>query len=304
MIFISFLRAIKFSFQDIFRNIWLSIVTITILVLSLFSVNILLTVNVISNAAINSIKEKIDINIYLKPEASEDQILVLRDKLTNLQNVQNVNYISKAAALESFRAKHQDNPEILDALREIGTNPLAPILIIKPKNIEQYESLISDLNSIDDDIIESRNFDDHKAMLQKINYISDKINRVGLIVSSIFIIISLLVVYNAIRVAIYTHSREIGVMRLVGASNWFIKAPFLFSAVIYAFLGTIAAAGLFYLFLGILQPYLEAFFVGYSVNIISYFNYNFVQIFGLQFLGAVAVNAIASLIAVRKYSKI
>ena len=78
MVFLSFIRIIKFSFQDIYRNIWLSIVTITILILALFSINLLLAVRVISATAIGAVKDKIDVSLYLKPDSTEEEIMALK----------------------------------------------------------------------------------------------------------------------------------------------------------------------------------------------------------------------------------
>ena len=177
-------------------------------------------------------------------------------------------------------------------------------MIIKPKNIDNYDELIASLNKIDDDIIESRNFDDHKALLAKINGIAEKANQAGLFISLLFVLITILVVYNAVRVAIYTHRREIGIMKLVGASTWFIRAPYLVSALIYALLGVIAVIIALYPFLSLVQPYLAVFFSGFEVNLFDYYNSNFLLIFGLEFLAAAAVNVLASLVAVGKYSKV
>lgn len=304
MIILSLLRAVKFSLQDIVRNFWLSIVTVVILVLALFSVNLLLTVRVITGSAINSIREKIDVNLYLKSEAPETQILALRAQVSNLSQVKSVVYISKAEALEAFKDKHKNDPDVLEALRQLNKNPLTPTLVIKPKQIEQYEELINGLNRIDSDIIESRNFDNPKAMLDKINGIAGKVNEVGMFVSLIFILITVLVVYNSIRVAIYTHQREIKIMRLVGASNWFIRAPYLISSVAYTLIGLAVTAVLFYPFLSILQPYLEAFFAGYNFNLLDYFSQNFIRLFLIEFLIASLINVAASSIAVQKYSRV
>lgn len=304
MLFISLFRGIKFSLQDIVRNIWLSITTIIILMLALFSVNTLITVDVISKAAIGAVNDKIDINLYIKTATEEGDILLLKSKITNFPEVKEITYISKAQALEDFKNKHKDSPEILDALRELARNPLSPTLIIKPKNIDQYEGLIERLNKINDPIIESRNFENHKALLSKVNYITGKVRQIGLIVSSIFIFVTIMVVFNAVRVAIYTHRREIKIMRLVGASKWFIRMPFLFSSIVYTFIGVFFIAAIYYAFLTILQPYLEAFFVGYNINLIQYFNENFFKIFGAQFIILSFVNMVASLVAIRKYTKI
>ena len=302
--FLSFLRIIKFSFQDIGRNIWLSIVTVTILILALFSVNMLLTINVISEAAVDAIKSKIDVSIDLEIEAEEPKIMALKAKISNLEEVDKVEYISRGQALESFKVNHKNDPEILESLRELGKNPLSPSLIIQPRDIDKYETLIANLNKINDDIIKSRNFDDHKLMINKINAITGKVSEAGMAVSMIFVLITILLVYNSIRVAIYTHRREIKIMRLVGASNWFIRAPFLFSSVIYTAVGMIIVTVSCYFFIALLQPYIETFFIDYDINLIKYFNDNFVKIFGIQFLVTILLNMMASMIAVGKYSKV
>jgi len=301
---LSFARIIKFSFQDIVRNIWLSLVTIIILILALFSINMLLVVQAVGQTAVEAVKEKIDINLFLKTDAGEDEILALKAKISNLSEVKEAIYISKAEALENFRQKHKANPEILEALRELGKNPLTPSLVIRPKSLDTFDNLINRLNAYEDEIIESRNFANYKLMLNKINNITNKVSEAGLILSSIFIFITLLVVYNSVRVAIYTHRREIMIMRLVGASNWFIQMPYLLSSIIYTLIGVLAIMAIFYPFLSLLQPYLETFFVGYNVDLLNYFYGNFWKIFGIQFLGAALINIIASLLAVRKYSRV
>ncbi len=302
--FLSFIRVIKFSLQDVSRNIWLSLVTVIILILALFTINMLLTVKVIGDMAVEAIKEKIDVNLYLKPGASEDEILALKTKINNLNEVKNVEYISNAEALKNFKEKHQDNPEILEALRELNINPLTPTLVIKPENLDVFDNLINRLNALDEDIIESRNFTNYKALLDKINNITGKVTEAGIFLSAIFVMITILVIYNSVRVAIYTHRRQITIMKLVGASNWFIQTPYLISSLIYTFFGVGAIMLIFYPFLTLLQPYLETFFVGYNVNLLDFFYGNIFTVFGIQFLAAALINMFASLIAVRKYSRV
>lgn len=301
---LSLARIIKFGFQDVWRNFWLSLATIMILILTLFSVNLLLSLRIIGQAAVDNLKNRVDISIYLKQGISEDKILSLKARLANLNNVQEVVYTSQADALESFRQRYQANPEILQALQQLDQNPLTSSLVIKPKDPNLYESLIEELNQIQDPLIASRNFQDNKKLLDKINYITDKINDIAIIISSIFLMIMLLVIFNSVRLAIYSHRQEIIIMKLVGASNFFIKAPFLFSSLIYTITGVVLTAVIFYPFLNILQPYLDTFFFGYNIDLLSYFNSHWLIIAGLQFLGIATVNLLASYIAVGKYSKI
>lgn len=304
MFLLSFLRVIKFSFQDFWRNIWLSVVTIIIIVLALLSVNLLLIVKVLGAASVNAVKDKVDISLYLKTDAEEAKAFALKERISRLETVKNVSYVSKQMAMEDFTAKHKNDVEIIKALAELGKNPLSPALVIKPIDVDNYKDLIANLNKIDDPIIESRNFDDHRAILEKINNLTDKTGQAGLIISLLFILITVLVVYNTVRVAIYTHKREIGIMKLVGASNWFIRAPYLISGVAYSLIGVAAVIIIIYPLLSLLQPYLEQFFYGFEINILNYYNSNFFLIFGLEFLALAIINFLASLVAIGKYSKV
>jgi cell division transport system permease protein len=301
---LSFARILKFSFQDIARNIWLSIVTMIILILALFTVNMLLVVKVVGQTATDAVRQKIDVNLFLKVDSTEDKILALKSKISNFNEVKEVRYISQDDALKEFKEKHADNPQILEALNELGENPLAPSLIIKPTNLDAFDNLVSQLNTIDSNIIESRNFTNYKLMIDKINGITDKVSEAGMILSLIFIFISILVIYNSVRVAIYTHRREITIMRLVGASNGFVQMPYLLSSIFYAFISTLFVMAVFYPFLTLLQPYLETFFVGYNVNLLNYFLENMLAIFGAQFLVTSTIGVVASFLAVNKYSKV
>ncbi len=301
---LSFLRIIKFSFQDIFRNIWLSIVTITILILALFSINMLLTVKLISQNAVSAVKEKINISLYFKADASEATILDVQSRVKAMPEVRAVTLISKSEALDNFRNRNNNNPEILNALKELGKNPLSPSLIIVPKNFDDSGRLITILRALDSEAIESRDFSDNSLILERINFVTNRVNEIGMFLIIIFVLTSILVAYNAIRVAIYTHRQEIEIMRLVGASNFFIYTPYLVSAFVYALVATSAIVLVFYPFLSIMQPYLEVFFTGYSVNILTYYVNNFASIFGLQFMIVFAITTFASLLAARKYAKI
>lgn len=298
---LSFLRIIKFSLQDIARNVWLSIVTITILLIALFSINTMLTVSAVSDNAVRAVKEKIDISLYLKPDASENDITALRERLVAMPEVKSVAYISKQDALRVFTSRYQDNPDITQSLRELGNNPLSPSLAIVPTDFENTGNLINTLRQLDSDIIDSRDFTDNSSIISKIQSITQRVNEIGLIIIAIFIITSLLVVYNSIRVAVYTHKKEIEIMRLVGASNFFVYMPFLFSAFIYALVAVMIMIAIFYPFLTLLQPYLEVFLAGYNVDLLEYFVYNFWPIFGAQFGAVFFITFVASYFAVRKY---
>jgi cell division transport system permease protein len=305
MILLSIARILKFALQDFVRNFWVSLVTVIILVLSLFSINFLIAVNHISETAIKTVEDKIDLSLYLNTDAAEEDISALKRELEGAEGVASVEYISKAQALESFQAKNSDNKSLQEALREIGKNPLNPSLAVRAKELTDYEKIIDALDTLSkNSLIESKNFDDHKNLLNSLETVTSRSREVMILISCIFIAISILVVFNAVRIAIYTHKKEIGVMKLVGASNWFIRAPFLAESILYSLIGVLGVIAIFYPFIHLLQPYLGSFFNTADLNLTGYFNNNFLYVFGIEFLGASLINIIASSIAVGRYVKV
>jgi len=300
----SSLRIIKFAFQDFFRNFWLSFVTLTILVLALFSVNLLIIFNLVANSAVASVENKIDINLDFNNQIAEDEVINVQNYLKSLVEVKEVIYISPEQAIENFKERHKDEPKILASLEEIDENPLGPSLIIKAKSTDDYPIILENLADPQyDNIIVSKDFDDHRQVIDKITGITQKVNIGVIIVAIIFTLISILIVSNAIRMAIYTHREEIIAMKLVGATDWFVRAPFLFQGIIFAVLSVLIIILIIYPILGFIQPSLNLLLEG-EFNIIDYFNQYFIIIFGLELIGAIIINFISSLWAVGKYLKV
>src|SRR3989344_4186755 len=230
----SWYQLIIFSWQSFWRNIWLSIVTITIIVLALVSINFLVVLNVITDTAVSLVQEKIDVSVYFKQTVTEPQVLEVKPYLASLAQVDDITYISQQTALQAFRERHQQNTAIIESLEALDQNPLGATLIIQAKSLDDYPEILSVLdNSKYNELILDKNFEDHAAYISKLKNISDTINRIGILTAAVFIFIATLIVFNTIRVAIYTHRQEIGIMKLVGAANWFIRIPFLFSGIWY-----------------------------------------------------------------------
>ena len=114
--FVNLFRVIKFSLQDFVRNFWLSVATIIILVLTLISINFLITLNFITNATLDEVKAKIDVSLYFKSDVPESQIGNVKSYLLSLPEVSEVTYITPEEALENFKEKHKDEPDILESL--------------------------------------------------------------------------------------------------------------------------------------------------------------------------------------------
>jgi len=303
--FIPLLRIIKFAFQNFFRNFWLSIITITILVLTLFSINILVLLNFLTNTAISSVQEKIDVSVYFYPETLEESVQNVRSYLIGLSQVRDVKYISREEALEKFRENHGENDSIITSLEELEENPLGATLIIKTHNPNDYPFVLETLDNPEfTPFVQDKNYDDHKEIIERIDLITDRVRNFGIILSGIFVMIAVLIVINTIRVAIYTHREEIGIMKLVGASNWFVRMPFLAEGVLYAFLATLVIVGIIYPVSFFAEPYVSGFFDTESVGMIDYLNHNFLWIFVTQFVALSVLNIISTGFALGRYLKV
>jgi len=298
----AFTRGIIFGLQSFWRNIWLSVATVFIVFLALMSVNFLIMVNVITDSAVGAVKDRIDVSVYFKPDVRESKIAEVKTKLEGSPQVKQVIYKSSDDNLANFTERHKTDEKIQETLKELSGNPMGATLVIKAKDLEDYPAI---MGMLDDqsiaDLIEERNFDNNQLVIDKINSIADSIKKIMLIISAIFILIAILIVFNTVRVAIFTHQGEIAVMKLVGAGNWFIRFPFIFEAMLAGCLAVFAVIIFLYPFLSFAQGYLQSFFAGYDFNLVGYFNSNFIVIFGAQLLAIIIINSVSALVAISKY---
>jgi len=232
---------------------------------------------------------------------------MIKEKLSNNPEIKEIQYKSRDQALEELKNRYQNNPLFLESLKELETNPLGETLIIKLRNIEDYPKVISLLQSKDyKDFVEMNFniFSDIKKVIDKLDNIARKVYQIESITSLIFGLIIFFLIFNTIRLAIYNYREEIGIMRLVGASSWFISGPFLLESIFYGFLAWLINVGILFPLLRFIQPYTEKFLDHYQFNLVSYFSQNFPQIFGGQLLIIIFISILSSAVAMRKYLKV
>jgi len=292
MSLISHFRVVRFAFQDFYRNFWLSVATISVLVLTLISVNVLLTVNVIGKVALSMVKSKIDVSVHFKPEIDESRVQTIKISLLSMPDVKDVEYVSPAQSLERFSDMYKKDELVLKSLGEVGVNPFGSTLVIKAREIEGYPKIMQALEEPAlSEMVEEKDFDDRQALITRIESIAKKIEWFGLGASLIFCLITLLIVFNTIRVSIYTHRDEIRIMRLVGASNSFIRGPFYVEAIIWSVLALGLTLALMYPAISFFQPFVQRFFGTDAVDMIGFYRANYLRVFGSQ-LAAVALMAL------------
>ena len=301
----TFYRIIKFAFQGFFRNIWLSLITVSVIILAFISINFIISLNIISSSAVNLVQNRVDVSVYFKSDTDESIILEAKNSFSELSQVENIDYISKEEALDSFRKSHKDDISVLESLEELEGNPLMGTLKIKAKDVNEYPLILDFINNSKyDSYILDKNFDDHKVFINSIGTISKNITKFGIAASIIFALISILIVFNTIKLTIYSQREEIAIMRLVGANNYFISSPFICESVLYTIFAFIGALLILFPASNFIQPYLASYFNESIVNLRQYFFDNLWLIFGSEFMGMIFLNSLASIIAVRKYLKV
>ncbi len=296
-------RVINQGWLNFKRNSWLAFGTIGIMVLALLIFSGLVAFNVISQTTVASLEEKVDITAYLKTDVSDEAASEIVKELKGRGDVAFVNYVSREKALEDFKEKHRDEELIQQAISELGENPLQASLEIKAKETNQYANLVSFLeNSRFSGLLDKVDFYENQTVISRIQKISSGLRVGGILVTLILSVIAVLITFNTIRLTIYSQKQEIEIMRLVGASNWHIRGPFVVEGAIYGIIAGLAVLAIFYPIVFLASPRIQAFIP--SVNLVSYFSSFFGQMLVLVFGLGIALGIISSFIAVRRYLKI
>jgi cell division transport system permease protein len=232
--------------RNFLRNAWLSTAATAVMTITLS----LMTFSFISNSAltstIKSVTDKIDVSMYLKDTVTPDQLATVEQQLRAIPDVESLKYLSKADALASYRQQHLGDAKLLEAITE-AENPLPASIQVKVKNPNNLQSVADFINKPDVKDLQSdapSYSGDRKATVDRIVHFSNFFTKTSLIASAIFLIISILIIFNTIRMAIFTRRSEIEIMKLVGATSWFIRGPFIIEAALYGILA--AAIALFF----------------------------------------------------------
>lgn len=246
--FITLKRIIRSGFKTFLRNGLLSASSILVMTIAMVMMVAIFFSTVLIKASISQLENKVDVNIYFKSDAPIDKILEFKKLVEILPQVdtEKTNYISKEQSLEKFKEKHKDNPTILEALTIVDDNPLGAVLNIKAKKISQYSG-ISEFIEGDDitakygSIIENLNYNQNKSAIEKLNTLVKYTYQIGGIISLILVLISIVVTFNTMRLIIYTFKEEISIMRLVGASKFFARGPFVVEGILYGIISAFFA---------------------------------------------------------------
>lgn len=308
MISTSLKRVLSAGAKSFARSGVVSLATVLIMTVTLVIIGSLVFLSAMLDTTLVGIKDKVDVNVYFVTNASETDIVDIKKSLESLPDVASVTYTSREDALTSFRERHSGDELTLQALDELGENPLGASLAVKAHNPTQYEGIVkflSDDPSVSPSsgpIIDRINYYQNKVVIDRLTAAIDTTERAGLAIILLFALASLIIAFTTIRLAIFTARDEIAVMRLVGASNMYIRGPFVVAGIISGVLAAVIALLFFYPATWYAGVSLASWLGGF--NLFTYYLEHFAMISALLVGSGLLIGALASFLAVRRYLRV
>jgi cell division transport system permease protein len=306
--FITTERIIKNGFINFGRNIWLAIAAIAMMGITLTILLFAIIANATFAHTISDLTAHIDVSMYLKDSVTDKQRTELIKDLKNLDNVERVTYISKADALKKYEKDNAANPLLLSAISQTD-NPLSAELHIKPKDPNKLDTLKEFLDKPSTLSLQSDPTSysgDRKAAIDKITKATHFMQQAGIVGIIVFILISMLIIFNTIRMTIFNRRDELVIMRLLGASPGYIRGPFIVETMLYGAVAAAISLAICGTLFAIASSTLEASSLGlldisYSSE---YFTDHLWLILTVQIVVGIMIGAASSAIATRRYLKL
>ncbi|PIP21824.1 MAG: hypothetical protein COX39_00815 [Candidatus Nealsonbacteria bacterium CG23_combo_of_CG06-09_8_20_14_all_40_13] len=294
-------RILKLGLTNFWRNRWLSLAATFVMTITLLTISIFTILNLVIQATSESVKSKIDMTVSFYDNVEEEKIQSLETALATMAVVKSTHYIDKDEALSIWQTL-----PIKDRTKQLVTkdsNPLPRSLQIKAYNPEDLSKVAEFFDNYKP-LISRISYENNKDIIQRLINITKFIKQIGWIISLIFITISVLIILNTIRLTIFTRKDEIEIMKLVGASDFFVRIPFIIEGALYGILASILSTFLLYLAIHFISPMVSSYLGTVAFDLNLFFGLNFWRIFLLQ-LGAGSFIGIAcSLFSAHRYLKV
>ncbi len=298
------MRILKLSLQNSFRNFWLSLASIVIMLLMLLSLSLIYCLNVIGQETLTYFKDKMDLGIYLKQNINESTVNLLRTELESMDEIKEIRYLTPEQSLEEFEQKHRNDQLILKSLRELKENPLGATITLKFYNPEDYQKVLSVISQPEyQDLIQNQDFYDYQKLIRGFSKFNQKISYLGLGISGVFIFVAILVIFNTIKLGALSQQKQIKIMKLVGATSRFVRAPFLIQSCFYSLVAWILDIGILVAAAVSVQPYIQQ-LLELNFDFLLYLKTDGLVFLICLLIFSLFVSTISSGLAIRKYLKI
>lgn len=281
------------AFKSLTRNKTITITSIITVTATLFIFGVFVMVAKTVNTGVNIVEDKVEIKVFLDDEVkSEDKELIL-GTINKVDGVQEIKYETKKQALDAYREQLGEDNTLLSGFTD-ESNPFPNSYIVsvdKPEAVLSIEDEVKDLSGVEDIVNETE-------AVKTIVKISNLIEKIGLGIFVLLAIVSLFLVSNTIKLTVYSRRREIGIMKFVGATDWFIRLPFIIEGIFMGIIGAVLSIGVLYssyrfVYLGISQ----------NLNFVGFENPMYIlNVLSWQFIIAgIVIGAGGSFIALRRF---
>ncbi|HET7320394.1 MAG TPA: permease-like cell division protein FtsX [Candidatus Saccharimonadales bacterium] len=304
----TFWRVVHTGIVNFIRNATLAIAAMAVMVITLTIVLFSLITNATFANTIQQITDKIDISVFLNDNVSDTQGKQLAGQLEKLSNVKSVTYLNKQQALTAYIKQNANNQDLVAAATEAG-NPIPATIRIKPRDLNQIQQIKEFLTKKDVAALQTTGSPsysgDRKKAIDNITHATNILREIGVVAIIIFALVSALIIFNTIQMAIFNRRDEITIMRLLGASTWYIRGPFVVESAVYGFLSAIISVLIVNSAFVASSTALQASSLGLlDINYASqYFGDNFWKLLGLQLAIGIIIGGLSAVIATRRYLK-
>jgi cell division transport system permease protein len=295
-----FRRITKMGLVNFWRNRWVSLATVLVMALAIFTIGSLIFLNVLLTSSLGRLQDKVDVTVYFKLDAAQDEMTTLQRAIGELGEVRAVAFVSREEALARFRERHRNNALITQSLEELDENPLEASLNVKAKDPAQYASIARFLEAgAFASVVDKIDYHQNRVVIDRLSAVLAASRQLGAGISFALAAIAVLVAFNTIRLAIFTSREEISVMRLVGATNRYVRGPFIVEGMLHGLIAALISLVLFYPLTLWLGPKAERFFGG--PNLFAYYGAHIIELAAVLLGIGVLLGALSSMFAVRRY---
>ncbi|MCA9364460.1 MAG: ABC transporter permease [Candidatus Moranbacteria bacterium] len=295
-------RTIQEGWNNFCRNGWLSVATILVMALSLYVVAITVLLGVSFSVISKNVQDRISISVYFNPDVSEEDLLGIKENLEEYREVRSVEFVSREQALQELLDGEEEDSTIKKAVDAAGGNPLFASLVVRAHDPNDYDMINSAIEeSYFAEKISHINFERNKDVITRLRTMFQTARNVGLVTGIFFVALAIVITYNTVRITLYSRRQEFEVMRLVGASNVYVRMPSIVEGVLYGLAGAMAVM----ILLGVTFYVVSQLSIGTipQGKIMSvYFQYFGLILLGLVTLGT-TLGVISSYIAITRYLK-
>lgn len=294
-------RVLREGVRNFYRDKWLTLATVVIMSLALYLIGIGLLLGYGVMRAIDTVEERINVSVYFDLTVPAEKIESIKKDVEEkrIQQIASIRYVSREQAMQDFLAREGDVKEIQEALAIANENPLPASLVITAHDAASYEDINTYMHQEYGDLIMNTSFDRNRKTVQDIQKVIVFVRNIGFAVGVIFVVIAVLVTLNTVRMSLYAHRKEFEVMRLVGASNLYVKVPTIVEGVLYgAVSALVAIAALVATVYGI-DPFVQRIVTG--VDLSAIYGSDLMVMMGVIFVLGVVLGFVSSAIGIRRY---